>query len=214
MYKLAGYSSSSRSSIFVLLVMAASTCLLSACSKPLQPPSLVPMHEQQAARVEGSGAGAYSGIMDRLSTMTVNLYPGSNTQIVDSIANQGSPSKGVKVVLKGDALTFMSAPGTAVIRSIEYNDKGETQQTGQEELKFTDDGAGGLEATAPNFAYKRELQLLLQITAARGGEGDLKVFVTPMDKEGKSTVVESKHYRVLSENDSSNGTEGDADSTQ
>src|SRR5579884_1083863 len=94
-----------RSFIYGCCVLALSSFVLSACTKAVQPPSLVTLQEHQSGQVEAAGTGAYSNIVDRLSSMTVNLYPGSNTQIADSIANEGGPSKGVRVVLKGKALS-------------------------------------------------------------------------------------------------------------
>jgi hypothetical protein len=175
--------------------------LLSSCTKPPDAPNLMTAQQHQSGVIEGAGSSGYAGITERIAALPQDVYEGTDVQFVDAISNQGAPSKGIKIVIKGPALEFMSAPKHASLESSE-DSGGHSSTMAKTDLNFAEDGSGGLIAIAKTLPYQKDLRLLMTMTGVRNGDGELKIFVYPTDKKGKTTAIFSKHLRCLSASDS------------
>jgi hypothetical protein len=173
---------------------------LTSCTKPIEPPNLMTAAQHQSGVIEGSGTAGFAGITDRIAALPQDVYAGTDYHIAEAINNQGGPSKGIKVVLRGAALSYMSSPKDAFVDSSQTQN-GSTTELGHEELQFTEDAAGGLVATAKNLPYQRDLRLLMTMTGLQNGDGDLQIFIYPLDKKGKTNASFTKRLRCLSETD-------------
>lgn len=188
---------STQSRLFTFLLVALATA---SCTKPETPPDLKTSMRDQAGIVENVGGAGYSGIMERLGAISQDVYSGTDVAVADSFINRGSPSKGLKIVLKGNALALLSAPKDAFIESSK-DEKGKTLPVDKATLTFVASGNNALVATVPDFKFEKEIRLMMQLTGQHNGQGDLQIFAYPLDKKGKTSVVFTKHYRVLDENE-------------
>lgn len=180
---------------FCLVALATSSC-----TKPETPPDLMTSMHDQAGHVESVGASGYSGIMERLAAVSQDVYSGTDVAVADSFINRGSPSKGLKIVLKGNALALLSGPKDAFLESSKY-EQGKQLPVDKATLTFAPSGRDALVATVPNFKFEKEIRLMMQLTGEHNGQGDLQIYAYPLDKNGKTAVVFTKHYRVLDENE-------------
>jgi hypothetical protein len=184
-----------RKAAAILIVLLLCGC---SASKHASGPSLVSYADQQRARISpAANSGTYDSIADRLANLPQEVYAGSNMVFNETILNTGSPSKGLKILVKGSALSdgLFDPPSQASVQGI-FEDKSHPDVDRTLDFKSS---AAGLLATDDDLAYGSRISLNITFPAVRGGNGDVQVYVYPLEKGGQSSAVITHTYKVLSE---------------
>lgn len=176
--------------------------LLCGCSALNQAkgPVLVSYSDQQRATISPAVQGnTYESIADRLANLPQEVYAGSNVYLSETVLNNGSPSKGIRILLKGSTISdgLFDTPQQASAKGI-FADKSQASVEHDLELKPT---AVGLQATDADLPYGSKLDINITLPAVRGGNGDLQLYVYPLDPNGRTSAVITHNYKILSETD-------------
>lgn len=161
-------------------------------------PSLISYQDQQRKRVNvAAGGSAYDQIADRLQALAQDVYAGNDAVMVAMVMNEGKPSRGLRFILKGSAIEagLIGAPPKITIKSLESGEKGGT--LAEEELALTGDPSSGFEASDPDFPYQSQVSVSAILPALKGGQGDVDLYVFPLDPRGQSSAVFKQSFRVL-----------------
>ena len=182
------------------IVLGLVVVLLSGCSAAheAEGPILISFADQQRARISPAVKGdTYDSVADKLAALPQDVYGGSNVFISDVVLNNGKASKGIKVLLKGSALSdgLLGSPTGASAVGM-FEDK--SQPNTEHKITFEDTKAG-LVAEDRDLPYGSKITINVTLPAVRGGNGDVQVYVYPLDKHGQTSAVMGHNYRVLSE---------------
>lgn len=161
-------------------------------------PSLISYQDQQRKRVDvAAGGNAYDQISDRLSSLAQDVYVGNDAVMVSMVMNEGKPSKGLRIILKGSAIEggLLGSPTKVLVKSLQ--DSGKNNVLMEEEMPLTGDSSSGLEATDSEFRYQSQVSISTILPALKGGQGEVSLYVFPLDSNGESSAVFKQKFRVL-----------------
>jgi hypothetical protein len=165
-------------------------------------PHLVSFADAKRAKIgtASGGNGTYANMMDRLDSLAQDVYVPNRATVSDTIVNQGKASKGVRVTIKGTALDqgLLGAPETLELTGATRDSAGK-ENYASVTLNVEGNAQSGYKAEAPDFAYGKEFRLALILPTAKGGEGELDIFVYPMDTKGETTCIIRRKFNVLSD---------------
>jgi len=186
-------------------IVAVTIVMLAGCSSQpaVKGPKLISYADRQRSRIEPAvNTGAYGSIADKLSALPQDVYTGTDLTIIETVLNEGKPSKGIRLTVKGKVVAagMIGLPKQATISAT----VGEKGQVSKAPIEFYADSTGGWQASVPEIEYGSDITVYLVTPALKGGEGDIQIFVYPMDRNGQSTAVITHNYRVLDAGDTSN----------
>jgi hypothetical protein len=188
-------------------IIAVTIVMLTGCSSEpaVKGPKLISYADRQRSRIEPAvNTGAYGSIADKLSALAQDVYTGTDLTISETILNEGKPSKGIRLTVKGKVVStgMIGLPKQATV-SGSFVDHG-AQPANKRPIEFYADSTGGWQASVPDIEYGSQVDLFIVAPALKGGEGDIQIFVYPMDKNGQSSAIVTHNYRVLDAGDTSN----------
>jgi hypothetical protein len=163
-------------------------------------PKLVSFADRQRATIEPAmNSGTYGSIADRLEALPQDAYQGTDVVVSETILNDGAPSQGIRLTVKGSAVAsgMLGLPTKAEIAGQLAGGK----QSQVLPIEFAADTTGGWQASIPEIKYAKTLEITMILPAAHGGHGDLQLFVYPLDKNGLGSATVAHNYRVLDERD-------------
>ena len=164
-------------------------------------PHLVSFADAKRTKIgtASGGNGTYSNMMDRLDNLAQDVYLPNRATVSDTIINQGKPSKGVRVTIKGSAVEqgLIGLPESLELTSTSKSASGESIEAVT--LNVEGDSRSGYKAEAPNFAYSKDFRIALIAPTTKGGEGELDIFVYPIDTKGETSCIIRRKFNVLSD---------------
>jgi hypothetical protein len=189
-------------SVASLLVLISALIGLGGCGGKEKPanPVFVSFDERQKARINPVSQ-EFGNIADRVNTAAQQVYVGTEVTFRDSILNEGAPSKGVRIVIKGSAFAdnILGAP-TRVFASASNPDG--TGVAAENQLDLVADGSGGFNAKA-EMPITNSVNVSVTAPALRGGEGKVQILVYPLESSGTSQASFDHSFNALSETDES-----------
>jgi hypothetical protein len=186
--------------VAMLCMLAAAGCSSTPAAKG---PVLVSFSERQRSRIEPVVQGkTYTSIADKLRDLPNEAYAGQDIALSETIMNEGQPSKGVRLIFNGTAVTdgFVGAPKEATVKGV-FTDKKHPDV--EQSAEFAPAPGGGWMATLPELPYGAQIDVNIIAPAAKGGNGNIQLLVQPTDPKGTSSVVISHNYKILDERDPS-----------
>jgi hypothetical protein len=188
-----------KSALGKLATVAASVALLAACSSAPKAtgPKLISFTDRQRSRIEtASNNNTYGSIADRIGNLPQDLYAGTELAVSETILNEGLPSKGLRFTVKGAAVSdgMIGLPTEASVAG--YTDEKDTAPNVQP-VSFYADTTGGWQGTAPDVKYGSQIIVSFKSQVKKNGEGDIQMFIYPLDSKGQSSAAITHNYRVL-----------------
>lgn len=164
-------------------------------------PHLVSFADAKRTKIgtASGGNGTYSNMMDRLDNLSQDVYLPNRATVSDTIVNQGKPSKGVRVTIKGSAVEqgLIGLPESLALTATTKSSRGENIDSVV--LNVEGDSHSGYKAEAPDFAYGKDFRLSLIAPTTKGGQGELDIFVYPLDTKGETSCIIRRKFNVLND---------------
>lgn len=173
----------------MLAGIVATTFAITACGTKKQTddahPKLVAYGAAQSAQLEPVANG-FVDISQRITALPQQGYVGTTLSFNDTVVNQGAPSKGLRVVLKGDAFVSgkLGEPSSAILTAL---GKTESDPRTQMPLSFSESSDGSYIAES-DVAYLENVNIAITAPIKHGGETEAVMMVYPLDKAGSTAA--------------------------